>query len=181
MKTPPRVSFPQRKSLRLKHYDYSLEGMYFVTMCTEDRRCLFGHVVGAGPSAGPKVQFNEIGSMVESIWYQIPDHYPGVEIDEFIVMPNHLHGIIRLMPSDGRPQGAAPTFGLPGIIQRFKSLTTTRYRHGVKQSNWPPFSGRLWQRGYHDRIIRNESELNKIGQYIVDNPAKWEEDPEYSV
>ena len=70
--------------------------MYFITICTCDRKCLFGHVVGAGPSAGPKMVLNEIGSIVESVWREIPIHYPNVQIDAFVMMPNHIHGIIEL-------------------------------------------------------------------------------------
>jgi len=170
-------SLPQRKRLRLKDYDYSSEGFYFVTVCAQDRQCLFGEIVGAGPCAGPKMALNDIGSMVASVWQEIPDHYPGVQIDEFVMMPNHIHGIIMLI-ADGRPRGDAPTLGLSDVIHRFKSLTTARYRHGVKQHNWQLFPGKLWQRGYHERIIRDDDELNRTRQYITDNPADWDKDPE---
>lgn len=170
--------FLKRKNLRLRDYDYSSSGFYFITICAKNREHQFGMVVGAGPCAGPKMVLNDVGLMVESVWKEIPGHYPGVGIDQFIVMPNHVHGIIRLMSSIGRPRGAAPTIGLPDVIHRFKSLTTTRYCHGVTSQHWLPFSGSLWQRSYYERVIRNENELNEIRQYVLNNPTTWEQDPE---
>src|SRR3990170_4846715 len=177
-----------RRSIRLPAYDYAEAGAYFVTICTQNRECVFGEVVqGRMISNGP-------GQMVESVWHQLPQHYPGVEVDAFVVMPNHVHGIIilagagpRACPDDpgrpqgeGQPQGVAPTksLSLPHVVHRFKSLTTARYRIGVLQNGWRPFPGRLWQRNYHEHIIRNEEELNHIRQYIIDNPSHWERDEE---
>src|SRR5262245_3232480 len=108
--------------------------------------------------------------MVEKTWMEIPDHYPGVEIDEFIVMPNHIHGIIILNGENGRPRGAAPTgkslrttpLSLPDVIHRYKSLTTARYRHHVESDHWPRFHGRFWQRSFYDHVIRNEKSLDQI-------------------
>ena len=108
--------------------------------------------------------------------------------------PNHLHGIIvigivgatpcgrpHLRPEEGRAQGPAPTgfISLSDVIEWFKSLTTTRYIQGVKNTGWRPFPGKLWQRNYYDRIIRNESELNRIRSYIRNNPVEWESDENY--
>ena len=97
-------------------------------------------------------------------------HYEGVELDTFVVMPNHLHGIIRLVGAGPR---ARPPLSLPDSIQRFKSLTTARYRKGVDEHGWPALGGRLWQRSYFDRIIRNREELNDIRSYIDNNPLRW--------
>lgn len=147
-----------------------------MTICTQDRQCLFGEIiVGAGPSASPNMVINDAASMIQSIWKEIPDHYPCVEIDEFVIMPNHLHGIVVL---NGHPQGGAPTLSLFDVAHRFKSLTTVRYRHGVKQNKWHPFPGKLWQRNYYEHVIRNENELNRIRQYIIDNPTNWDKDTE---
>ena len=90
---------PQRKSIRLKHYDYALAGAYFVTICTADKRCIFGRIVGE------EMQLNELGRIVDTCWRQIPEHFQSVELDEFIIMPNHLHGIIILQ--DNTCRGAA--------------------------------------------------------------------------
>jgi len=181
-----------RRSIRLRSYDYSLPGGYFVTICTQHRECILGKIQNR------QVVLNNVGIMVKNIWNELPDKYPGVEIDQFIIMPNHIHGIIVIVgagpracpgisgnvshdpmqPSiKGQPQGVAPTcISLPDIVHRFKSYTTARYRNYVERFNWRPFQGRLWQRNYFERIIRNDDEMNRIREYILNNPLSWEED-----
>lgn len=169
-----------RRSIRLKTYDYSRPGFYFVTICTQGRESFFGEIINN------KMHLNDVGQMVESAWMQIPHHYSEYLIDEFVVMPNHFHGIIsvvgagpRACPSSqneiksGQPQGVAPTGCLFDIVHRFKSLTTNQYLKGIKQKNWPAIQGRLWQRNYWERIIRNEIELHAFREYIQNNPAQW--------
>jgi REP element-mobilizing transposase RayT len=124
--------------------------------------------------------------MIQSRWVDMATYYPGVETDTFIVMPNHIHGIVLLVgagsracPTDaGQPQGVAPTMSLPDIIHRFKTLTTKRYVDGVKQAGWMPFARRIWQRNYYEHIIRDEKSLLRIREYIATNPARWSIDPE---
>jgi len=188
-----------RRSVRLPAYDYTQPGAYFVTICSQHRECVFGEVLQG------QMILNGPGQMVELVWRQLPQWYPGVEVDAFAIMPNHVHGIVVLVGAgpvgagpracpehsgrpqvdsgrpqvdSGQPQGVAPTMSLPDVIHRFKSLTTARYRAGVLQDGWRPFPGRLWQRNYYEHVIRNDSELARVRQYIVDNPARWEEDPE---
>jgi len=181
-----------RRSTRLPAYDYGQAGAYFVTICTQNRECAFGEVVDG------EIVLNEPGRMVETVWRELPQHYPGVEVDTLVVMPNHVHGIIMLVRAgpracpdnpgrswgvSGQPQGVAPTgatgaMSLPDVVHRFKSLTTARYRRGVLQDRWLPFPGRLWQRNYYEHVIRNEEELDAIRQYIADNPLRWAEDRE---
>jgi putative transposase len=173
-----------RRSIRLPAYDYAQPGAYFVTICSQNRECLFGDVING------EMILNQRGEMVERTWRELAEHYSGVEVDAFVVMPNHVHGIIvlvgagpvgagpRACPDSGRPQGVAPTMSLADVVHRFKSLTTTRYRRGVLQDGWQPFAGRLWQRNYYEHIIRDEEELGRIRQYIIDNPARWEDDIE---
>ncbi len=111
--------------------------------------------------------------MIQSVWVDMAVHYPGVETDTFVVMPNHIHGIIflvgagpRACPNDtGQPQGVAPTMPITDIIHRFKPLTTKRDTDGVKQEAWTPFAVRLWQRNYYEHIIRNEESLIRIRDY----------------
>ena len=170
----------RRHTIRLKGYDYAQEGAYFITIVTQNRACLFGDINGSVP------QLNNAGSTIQSVWVDMAAHYPGVETDTFVVMPNHIHGIIflvgagpRACPNDaGQPQGVAPTMPVPDIIHRFKTLTTKRYTDGVKQDGWTPFTGRLWQRNYYEHIIRNEESLIRIRDYIATNPARWSIDPE---
>ena len=193
-----------RRSIRLRGYDYTQAGGYFVTICAQNRECLFGNVVEMA------MRLNDAGQMVQSVWNELPQHYPGVDVDAFVVMSNHIHGIIVLMDDDivvgagprarpigpracpdnresppfdgqprgvrGQPRGVAPTMSLPDVVHRFKSLTTARFRHDVIHNNWHPFHGGLWQRNYYEHVIRNESELDRIREYIVANPGRWDED-----
>ena len=188
-----------RRSIRLKGYDYRQAGAYFVTICTQDRAFLFGQVVH------DEMRLNDAGKMVYDVWNDLPAFYPGVQTDAFIVMPNHIHGIIILVgvgpraypgsdpraypdsgpracpgqPQElGQPQGVAPTLGLPDVVHRFKTMTTKRYADGVKRLGWEPFRGRLWQRNYYEHIIRNEESLNRIREYILTNPMRWALDRE---
>src|SRR6056297_1249221 len=166
-----------RKSIRLKDYDYSKAGGYFVTVCTQKRQCLFGEIIDG------KILLNEAGRMVQRVWDEIPGNYPGIETDVFIVMPDHIHGIIMIVgagpcacPDEGQPRGVAPTMSLSDVVHRFKTMTTKRYTDGVKRCGWRSYPGRLWQRNYFDRVIRNEKELDQVREYIFDNPEKWEID-----
>ncbi|WP_299425392.1 transposase [uncultured Meiothermus sp.] len=193
-----------RRSIRLKGYDYSQAGAYFVTINVHQRRCLLGEVVGG------KVRLSPAGEMVLRVWEAAPNHYPGVDVDAFVVMPNHVHGIILLTTSAGaaprgRPDppqanqfdpddddpplppgnsgqalGPAPTTGLrlADVVGRFKSLTTRRYIAGVRTLGWVPFDRYFWQRNYHERILRNENELNVRRWYIEENPLRWDSDKE---
>mgnify|MGYP002814094066 FL=1 len=180
----------RRRSIRLKDYDYHQAGAYFVTIVTQERKCLLGDVVDA------TMQLNFAGQMVHWVWNDLSIHYRGVEIDQFVVMPNHLHGVIvlegaapRACPAPGgQPQGVAPTktrsadavrpISLPDLVHRFKTLTTQRYAVGVQEFGWPRFHQRLWQRNYFEHVIRDENSLNRIRQYILDNPMRWEFDRE---
>jgi REP element-mobilizing transposase RayT len=184
-----------RRSIRLPAYDYAQPGAYFVSICSQNRECLFGDVTNG------KMILNQRGEMVERTWRELAECYPGVEVDAFVVMPNHVHGIIVLVGAgpvgtgpvgtgpvgagpracpegSGQPQGVARTMSLPDVVHRFKSLTTARYRRGVLQDGWQPFPGRLWQRNYYEHVVRSEEELDRIRQYIIDNPARWEDDAE---
>ncbi len=179
MKYDPAIH--HRHTLRLRGYDYSRNAACFVTICAQNRDCLFGDIV-----AGAMI-LNDAGRMVQSVWDGISTHYSGVEIDAFVIMPNHIHGIIIIVgagpcacPKTGRPRGGAPTttasLSLPDVVHRFKTLTTKRYTDGVKQCGWPPYPGRVWQRNYWEHVIRNKNELYRIRKYIIENPTKWDLD-----
>ena len=117
--------------------------------------------------------------MVWNTWHEMPEHYPRVQIDAFMVMPNHLHGIVVLVGQEsGQAQGPAPTnfLTLPDVVRQYKTLTMKRYMDGVRQCGWLPFPGKLWQRNYWERVIRNEQELQTVREYIQNNPARWAED-----
>ena len=189
---------PRRHSLRLPDYDYSQAGGYFVTICCQDRLRLLGEVVDG------EVVLTEAGEMVRRIWNELAEAYPGVQLDASVIMPNHMHGVVllnldapssvgagpRARPNGGTANvsdasvGAGPHAGpervlsLSDLMQRFKSLTTSEYIRGVKERGWPPFPGKLWQRGFYEHVIRNEDDLADIREYIVNNPAKWADDVE---
>lgn len=184
--------YRDRKSIRLAGYDYSLKGLYFVTIDLESKNNLLWEENNI-------FELNEIGRMIEKIILEIPIYYLGIFIDEYVVMPNHVHLIININNAKGRKWDSARTLNqnivgadpcirpinnihsnirpinqtklsLSEIIQRFKILSTNRYIDGVKTNNWPRFFKRLWQRNYYERIIRNEAEYLRIKQYIKDNP-----------
>lgn len=186
------TQFNHRHSLRLKGFDYTSSGAYFITICTENRCCLFGKIAfiaDTGVCPYNEMVLNDAGKMVADLWRQIPEHYADVNIDEYVVMPNHIHGIIIInreravdnpslqISESGQTRGSAPThLSLPDIVKRFKSLTTKRYIDGVKDRGWKPFDGRLWQRNYYEHVIRDDDDFNHIREYIQFNAANWEKD-----
>jgi REP element-mobilizing transposase RayT len=266
-----------RSSIRLKGYDYAQVGAYFVTIVTRGRECLFGDIINN------EMQLNDAGRMIQSEWEALPKRFPGIELDEYGIMPNHFHGVVVNMVGatlvvaqgvttngddvdnvgatlvvaqgvttngddvdnvgatlvvsqgvttngddvdnvgatlvvaqgvmddgnraginpaptaigdgvnmvgatlvvaqgvmdDGNRAGINPAHTLGDIIGAFKSITTHEYIRGVHESGWPPFDKRIWKRNYFEHIIRNERELDRIREYIVNNPLKWILDTEH--
>ncbi len=172
----------RRGSMRASWWDYAGHGTYFVTICVQHRLMLFGDVVDGHLHLLPA------GQMIADSWTALPEHFPDIGIDCYVVMPNHLHGII-IVPHDRRStvgdkeSSAAPIAGtndgsLGRIIQGFKSRTTVAYGRGVREQGWEPFDGRLWQRNYYDHIIRDSAEMDRVRAYIERNPARWANDAE---
>ena len=155
-----------RRSIRLRGFDYAQEGAYFVTICTHHRACLFGEVVD------DEMRLNANGRLVNETWMGMPRHYPHVELDTFIVMPNHVHGILVLVGSGLQP-APAKMQPLPEIIRGFKTFSARRINRSRSTPGKP-----VWQRNFYDHIIRDEVGLDRIRQYILDNPVRWAEDPE---
>jgi REP element-mobilizing transposase RayT len=160
-----------RRSIRLKGYDYTQAGAYFVTICTQDRACLFGDVVDG------QMRVNECGQVVADSWLWLSVRYLHVDLDEWVVMPNHLHGIIILTgPDDRGGSRTAPTENrkpLGRLIGAFKTISTKRL-NGLRNAPRVP----VWQRNYYEHIVRSEESLTRIRSYITDNPARWDEDRE---
>lgn len=194
----------RRRSIRLEGYDYSSAGAYFVTICTFERECIFGDVCDG------RMSLNALGLIAQRQWDALPRHYPNATLDAFLIMPNHVHGVILLTepslagersvgagltpyrirtPAVGdddvthlgvqsacetRPYGTwRVRHGLPEIVRGFKTFSA-RQINFLRKSR----GERVWQRNYYERIVRDEDELNRVREYIFDNPSKWVEDPE---
>ncbi len=155
---------PKRKSIRLQEYDYSQTGAYFVTICTKERRCLFGAVGADSISA----------RMVERTFREVIEQYPCIQSPIFVVMPNHFHAIITIERAD---MESAPTIST--VVQAFKRYSTVEYTNLVKQGLALPYNKRVWQRSFHDHVIRNQSDYDDIYRYIENNPIQWELDELY--
>ena len=165
----------QQRTTRLPGYDYAQHGAYFVTICAQNRECLFGGV-GVG-----EVELNNVGRLVYEEWLYTENIRPEVQLDEFVVMPNHIHGIITIRQPEGAvgAHGRAPLHAehsllyrkprsLGSLIAGFKASATKR----INQLRHTPGQP-IWQRNYYEHIIRGETDLNRIRQYIRDNPARW--------
>jgi len=171
-----------RRSVRLPAYDYSQDGWYFITICTQDKKCLFGQF------ANGHIQLSEYGCIVDKCWKWLAQQYDYVRLNQYVIMPNHLHGIIIIRRGSSRtaplmtyiggsrtapPPNMPKRKSLPRLIGAFKTTSTKqinifRHKPGYK----------LWQRNYYEHIIRSEEELYNIRQYIIDNPARWQTDKE---
>lgn len=154
--------------LRLRGHDYTQPGAYFVTICTEQRLCLLGEIGG-----DDTFRASPAGAMIAAFWTKIPDRYPHIELDDMVVMPNHVHGILFIPGDFDHVQQQS---GISQVMQWFKSITTVEYTRGVKQDGWPPFPKRLWQPGFHDHIVRNDRDLKRLRDYMDGNPANWVRD-----
>ncbi len=181
-----------RRSIRLKGYDYSKEGLYFVTICCQDRAHRFGKVVNG------QMLLNAAGLMVDKWIKEISNKFPDIQIDEYVIMPNHIHLIIENIglhnasavrvdlcvdpknddinhPIEGEHKGSP----LHRVVQWFKTMTTNSYIQGVKTLGWEPFNKKIWQRNYYEHIIRDDRAYHNIAQYIQNNPLNWDKDKFY--
>lgn len=198
-----------RRSIRLKGHDYSSPGQYFLTLCVQNRPCLFGEIKNG------EMILNTAGKMINEWWNKISGKFSNAQLDVYQIMPNHFHAIVgiinpqknvgvdpRVNPKKGnsrnkggkpqdetkgghvgppQPDSPEPDFetqpaSIPAISQWFKTITTNEYIRGVKENLFPPFDRKLWQQNYYDHIIRDEQSLQRIREYIINNPAQWEED-----
>jgi REP element-mobilizing transposase RayT len=170
----------ERKSNRLKDYDYSQNGYYFVTVCTKDRREVFGNVVEG------RMVLNRYGKIVDQCWHDLRKHYLNCSLDSFGIMPNHIHGIIVIDNENTVGNGLKPfpAHGLSEIMRGFKTFSSRKINaagNGLKP--FPTTTAKnsnsfQWQKSFYDHIIRDEESLNRIRQYITYNPLKWELDIE---
>jgi len=174
---------PNRQSIRLKGWDYSSPGWYFVTICVQDMRPVFGAVVKGN------MVLNEVGRMVQEMWLAVERFHPEYHLDEFIIMPNHVHGLVRIMGNPdgirGKPDGLplrTDGTGLPDFVRRFKSTADVAWRKMTEVSTGSGRracpdtvrNGKLWQRNYWDVIVRDDEALANIRRYIRNNPRNYE-------
>jgi putative transposase len=206
MKYNPKIH--HRRSIRLKGYDYSQAGAYFITICCQDRECRFGKI------ENDQMVLNEFGAITYNEWNKLPERFSNFELDVFQIMPNHMHGIIVLVGAGLTPARLTPARLTPAqndqtagtnraganpaptgdIIGAYKSLVANECLK-IFKSRWPegnpendqwagvnpaPTMGKLWQRNYYEHIIRNEQSYQTISNYIICNPSKWKHDKFYS-
>ena len=151
----------KRKSPRIPEYDYSTNGAYFITICTHNKKPIFGPVGADSISA----------RMVKDTFLKCIQKYPQVSVPIYTVMPNHFHAIITINRAD---MESAPT--ISEVVRDFKRYSTLEYIKMVKSGVIPPFDAKVWQRSFHDHVIRDDAGYLKIWNYIEGNPSKWEED-----
>ncbi|NEP55495.1 MAG: transposase [Symploca sp. SIO2G7] len=153
-----------RRSIRLPEYDYTQPGAYFITTCSWQRQCLFGDI-----NYG-QIQLSRYGEVVKFNWFNLTRVYPHVNLDAFVIMPNHLHGII-VLTEHGKLNTSRKRHGLPEIVRGLKTFSARRINQLRNQRGIP-----IWQRGYYEKVIYNEQSLQNIREYIVNNPLGWEKD-----
>jgi len=168
------VSF-HRRSIRLRDYDYSSPGAYFVTMVTKGHKCIFGKIIDS------VVTMYDLGRIAYDCWFNLTDHFPHIDVNPFIVMPNHVHGIITIIENDRRgtiyraptmEQFGKPVAGsLPTIIRTYKAAVSRLAKKELGCTD-------VWHRNYYEHIIRNQTDLDAITAYILTNPSHWFTDPE---
>ena len=188
-----------RRSIRLKGYDYSKEGLYFVTICCQNMSHLFGKVLNG------QMQLNAAGLMVDKWIKELENKFPDIMIDEYVIMPNHIHliienigfhnaGVVRVdlcvdpstdlcvdpniqikRQAEGEHKGSP----LHRVVQWLKTMTTNSYIKGVKTLGWETFDKKIWHRNYYEHIIRDDRAYQNIARYIKNNPLKWNEDKFY--
>ncbi len=158
---------PQRKPNRLQSFDYSAPHAYFITICTKDRVPLLGNIVGASSARPPYCDLSPYGYAVKQAVLCITDHYPAVVNEKYVIMPNHLHLLLRICADEHGRALLAPT--ISHIIQHLKGVVTKELGFSI------------WQKSFHDHIVRNEHDYQMIWQYIDNNPSQWESDCFYNL
>ena len=161
-------------SARLKNYDYASSGMYFVTICINNKENILSSIsmpVETPHGASPQIKLTDIGKIVNEQWRNIPKHFRNTSIDEYIIMPNHIHGIIIIENNKTAHVPSLQTITLGNMIGLFKQSCTLKIREF-----YPEFE---WKSRFYDRVIRNDVELDKIRKYIVENPLNWIDDDYY--
>ncbi|MFZ1417685.1 MAG: transposase [Burkholderiaceae bacterium] len=161
----------RRKSIRLKDCDYSRAGAYFITICTHERQALLGQIVDG------QMQLNSLGEIVQAVWFALTEHYAHIHLGVFVVMPNHVHGIIEIKVEEAASSvgvGLKPTptrHGLSEIVRALKTFSARRINEKCAK-----VGNKVWQRNYYEHVIRSEASYLTISKYIQTNPQRWAED-----
>ena len=163
---------PKRKHPRLDNYDYSSAGAYFITICTQNRRCVLSRIVGRGlaPAETTAIEYTYLGEIAEKQLFLLADRYPYLTIDQYVIMPNHIHTILIL---NGERAGACPRPTLTDIVCTYKSLTTRECKKNG-------FREKLFQTSFYEHIIRSREDYEEIVKYIYENPIRWYYDELYT-
>ena len=158
------MELPKRKTNRLASYDYDGEGAYFITICTQERKCLLSHIVGDDALGVPENKLTNMGKIVEK-YILSANHMDRIIVDKYVIMPNHIHLLLIVEMDSGTPRASSPT---TAIIPRFVA--------SLKRFSNLEIGESIFQRSYHDHVIRNRQDYLKIWEYIENNPKKWELD-----
>ena len=158
------MEFPKRKPNRLHSYDYNREGAYFITICTQNRKCLLSHIVGGGAFDAPENQLTSMGKIVEK-YIRSGNNMERVTVEKYVIMPNHIHMLLTVDVAHGTSRAPSPTNAvIPHVVSTFKRFCNRE------------IGGNIFQRSYHDHVIRNQQDYLKIWEYIENNPKQWELD-----
>ncbi|MBO1048762.1 MAG: transposase [Dolichospermum sp. DEX182a] len=162
-----------RRSIRLKDYDYTQEGAYFITICTKNKQCIFGDIKQG------EMQLNLLGTIARDYWQEIPQHFPHIKLDIFVIMPNHIHGILWIIEkikttNQQRNFGEMILGSIPCVIRSYKSAVTKKINQICHQKG----ISSVWQKNFYEHIHQDEKSLEIIRNYIINNPLNWENDPD---
>ena len=156
------MDLPQRKPNRLTYFNYSAPGAYFITVCTRDHACIFWDSVGASIARPQNPPLSKWGTLVDQAIREIPKHYPAITVDHYVVMPNHIHLLLQIHTDASGRAMLAPTIST--VIQQLKGSVTKQIGHTI------------WQKLFHDHVVRGDVDYSKIWEYIENNPTRWKED-----
>ena len=164
MKMDNKKELPKRKHPRLDNFDYSSNGAYFITICTQNRRCVLSHVVGRGLApAASCIEYTSLGKIAEQQLFLLAARYSCIAIDQYVIMPNHIHAILILK---SEAAGASPRPTIMDIVCTYKSLTTRECKKNGYQ-------GKLFQTSFFEHVIRGREDYDEIVKYICENPVRW--------
>ena len=165
------MPLPSRKLPRLRNFDYSAPGAYFITICTHEKKCLFGRIPPNAEGAEVNVLLSPIGEIVKACIIDLPSHYTNVSVDHWVIMPNHIHILIQIREEKGCQ---ARCFDIPNIIGKYKASVTRRVGKDLL------FHEKLWQSSFFDHVVRGQEDYSRIWNYISGNPSRWLEDHLYA-